>query len=123
MADTVLTRDEENPDKVQQENLPTTPSSPTNALEKQRAIASLRLLLGQTLKITIQDTRSFIGTFVCTDRERNVILVNTNEFLEAGDEGGRYVGMVMIPWKYVVDVGARMGGGSRLSEVQDYGYI
>jgi len=87
-------------------------------LERQRAICSVRSLLGQQLLITIQDTRSFMGTFVCTDRDRNIILANADEFRKAEDEGeSRYVGMIMIPWKHVVDVSAR------LAEVQQQGYI
>ena len=69
------------------------------------AIARLRLLIGRTLRIQISDSRLFLGTFACTDRERNVILTNTEEFrldaLAAATSQGRYVGMVMIPWKYV----------------------
>ena len=86
-------------------------------LERQRAISSVRSLLGQQLLITIQDTRSFMGTFVCTDRDRNIILANADEFRKAEDGEGRYVGMIMIPWKHVVDVSAR------LAEVQQQGYI
>jgi len=88
------------------------------ALERQRAINSVRSLLGQQLLITIQDTRSFMGTFVCTDRDRNIILANADEFRKAEDGGeGRYVGMIMIPWKHVVDVSMQFG------MVQPQGYI
>jgi N-alpha-acetyltransferase 38, NatC auxiliary subunit len=101
------------------------------------AILALQHLLGSLLRISIKDAsnRIFLGTFVCTDKARNLVLANAEEYrLErvivrrskigesehgGGDLGGngeeegeeemferkgRYVGMVMIPWKYVLDV-------------------
>jgi small nuclear ribonucleoprotein (snRNP)-like protein len=79
------------------------------------AVTKLRQLLGRTIKVGIQDSRIFLGTFACTDKSLNVVLANTYEYrpseaaaaAAAGEDGsppGRYVGMVMIPWKYVQDV-------------------
>lgn len=74
----------------------------------------LQALLGQTWRITIQDNRVFIGALVCTDKERNIILTNTDEHRRGEDGHGRYVGMVMIPWRWVtkaeVEWGAFMDG-------------
>jgi small nuclear ribonucleoprotein (snRNP)-like protein len=88
--------------------------------------------LGSTLRISIQDGRIFLGTLVCTDKARNLILANAEEYrlepvrkreqsltrdqrsggksdkasgdMEEFEQKGRYVGMVMIPWKYILDV-------------------
>ncbi|KAF9521056.1 hypothetical protein BS47DRAFT_1286270, partial [Hydnum rufescens UP504] len=67
-------------------------------------LETLRSTLSQYYRITIKDGRVFIGTFVCIDRERNMILTNTEEFMlgQADPNTGRFVGMVMIPWRYVV---------------------
>lgn len=73
------------------------------------AVTRLRQLLGRTIKVGIQDSRIFLGTFACTDKALNIVLANTYEYrpseaTEDGNPPGRYVGMVMIPWKYVQDV-------------------
>jgi small nuclear ribonucleoprotein (snRNP)-like protein len=175
--------------------LPGQPRLPRSRAQA-RALTSLRLLLGSTLRITITDTRVFTGTFVCTDKERNIILANADEWRLAtakpkireqataistgyrGDDtsGGednregkltekdgkwapreedipermdessdddspspsaakadawnygllssrqqpqrisRYVGMIMIPWKWVVDVEAKLEFGDEGDE-------
>jgi N-alpha-acetyltransferase 38, NatC auxiliary subunit len=110
---------------------PTTTTKVTKRTNSERtAINALRNLLGSTLRISIQDTsnRVFLGTFVCTDKARNIVLANAEEYRiervavrrstitegeveEHGEEAeetfeqkGRYVGMVMIPWRYIIDV-------------------
>ncbi|KAL1936230.1 hypothetical protein VTP01DRAFT_364 [Rhizomucor pusillus] len=62
-------------------------------------IRQLRSYLNFKARITISDGRVFIGTFVCTDKEKNIILAHTEEF--RGDEK-RLVGLVMIPGKHLV---------------------
>lgn len=61
---------------------------------------TLQKLLGCTWQIGIQDGRIFVGTLVCTDREKNIILSNADEYRQ-GQQGGRFVGMILIPWKHV----------------------
>jgi small nuclear ribonucleoprotein (snRNP)-like protein len=75
----------------------TSPSSST-------AIAALKALLRQLLRITVVDGRIFLGTFVGTDQSLNIILVSAEEFRIGPKENrnGRYVGQIMIPWKLVV---------------------
>ncbi|CED83755.1 U1 snRNP component [Phaffia rhodozyma] len=67
------------------------------------AIQALRESLNKTFRISIQDGRTFTGTFICTDKTKNIILDQTTESKPtAGDQGPRFerdVGMVMIPWK------------------------
>lgn len=72
------------------------------------SITRLRDTLNRTFRVCISDGRIFVGTFVCTDKEKNIILTNTDEFRvgQADVSEGRYVGMVMIPWRHIVKVEA-----------------
>jgi small nuclear ribonucleoprotein (snRNP)-like protein len=96
-----------------------------------RALEALTSTITQYYRINIQDGRVFIGIFTCMDKDKNIILTNTEEYhLEKSamyTKGsswsfvcfpansdfifwplGRYVGMVMIPWRYVVKVEVEM---------------
>ncbi|KAI0757601.1 hypothetical protein C8Q80DRAFT_109607 [Daedaleopsis nitida] len=87
-------------------------------------VEQLRALLRTTLRVTVTDGRVFIGTFAGTDKQLNVLLVNTDEYRlgpdpadgGAGSEelDGRYVGQVMIPWRLVVRVEAREAQNARM---------
>lgn len=109
---------------------PKLPSSPS--------LAALHALLRSLLRITTTDHRIFLGTFVGTDKDLNILLVNTDEFRispppssttkpasdsdlqaptsadpdepEGESEGGRYVGQVMIPWKMIKRIEAETAG-------------
>jgi small nuclear ribonucleoprotein (snRNP)-like protein len=67
----------------------------------------LNSLLFSTLKVKTKDTRTFIGQFVCVDKQCNIILSPAEEFLTSfatedekpvsvGPNGGREMGMIMI---------------------------
>jgi N-alpha-acetyltransferase 38, NatC auxiliary subunit len=61
----------------------------------------------------VPDGRVFDGTFACMDKQKNIILINTDEYA-AGNEilsgtNSRFVGMVMIPWRWIVKVEADLG--------------
>ncbi|KAJ1304391.1 hypothetical protein OPQ81_005541 [Rhizoctonia solani] len=43
-------------------------------------VQELNSLLAKTLRIAIQDGRSFIGTLACIDREKNIVLSSTDEY-------------------------------------------
>ncbi|KAG2219971.1 hypothetical protein INT45_002185 [Circinella minor] len=73
----------------------------TNIPVDTQNIKKLRSYLNFKTRITITDGRIFIGTFVCTDKQKNIILTQTKEF--RGDEH-RMVGLVMIPGKHLVKV-------------------
>ncbi|KAI0960901.1 hypothetical protein AcV7_000152 [Taiwanofungus camphoratus] len=80
------------------------------------SIQNLKSLLRQTLRITIDDHRIFLGTFVGTDKQLNILLVNTEEFRIGsdyidGDPHGRYVGQIMVPWRLVNKVEVSEGAG------------
>ncbi|KAI8640873.1 hypothetical protein BD408DRAFT_313262, partial [Parasitella parasitica] len=53
-------------------------------------------------RIRITDGRIFIGTFVCIDKEKNIILAHTEEL--RGGSKKRLVGLVMIPGKHIVKI-------------------
>ena len=83
--------------------LPVRSSPPTENVER------LKALLRKTLRVSVTDGRVFLGTFAGTDKQLNILLINTDEYRlgpDAGADGldGRYVGQVMIPWRLVVRV-------------------
>uniref|UniRef100_T1J0V0 Sm domain-containing protein n=1 Tax=Strigamia maritima TaxID=126957 RepID=T1J0V0_STRMM len=64
--------------------------------------------LNKSMKIEMTDGRTLIGTFLCTDRDCNVILGSCSEYLCA-DEGGtedepRVLGLAMIPGHHIVSI-------------------
>ncbi|KAH0838735.1 hypothetical protein J3R83DRAFT_7089 [Lanmaoa asiatica] len=71
------------------------------------AIAAVRDLLKETLRIVTSDNRVFIGTFVGTDQLLNILLVNADEYILGSDTPtGRYVGQVMVPWRLIIQIEA-----------------
>ncbi|KAL7416810.1 hypothetical protein BDY24DRAFT_412298 [Mrakia frigida] len=85
----------------------TTTTTTTPSPSEDASISALRATLNQAYRLWISDGRMFEGAFLCTDREKNVILqdaVETSSPLAAGGKKKvqREVGMVMIPWKWVV---------------------
>jgi small nuclear ribonucleoprotein (snRNP)-like protein len=75
------------------------------------AIRNLKSILRGTLRVTTNDNRAFVGTFVGTDKSLNILLLNTEEFrLDTGENGaGRYVGQVMIPWRIIQNIELQVG--------------
>ncbi|KAL4065765.1 hypothetical protein V8B97DRAFT_2010080 [Scleroderma yunnanense] len=76
--------------------------------EESPAIAAVKELFNQTLRVSTTDNRVFLGTFVGTDQQLNLLFVNTEEFIlrQPFDPNGRYVGQVMIPWRMIKQVEA-----------------
>ncbi|KAF1805107.1 hypothetical protein V8B55DRAFT_1494438 [Mucor lusitanicus] len=64
-------------------------------------IRRLNSYLNFKSRIKITDGRTFIGTFVCVDKEKNIILAHTEEFRGAEK---RLVGLIMIPGKHIVKI-------------------
>lgn len=54
------------------------------------------------------DGRVLIGSFLCTDRDANVILASCSEYLSSDSSGSseepRLLGLVMVPGKHIVSV-------------------
>ncbi|KAF5356132.1 hypothetical protein D9756_004288 [Leucocoprinus leucothites] len=84
------------------------PQHPTS-VPQTPAITKLQSLLRQFVRITTSDGRIFIGTFTGTDKLLNIILTNAEEYrVQGSDElpDGRYVSLVMIPWRHITGVEA-----------------
>ncbi|KAI8064219.1 hypothetical protein BC940DRAFT_306461 [Gongronella butleri] len=64
-------------------------------------INTLRSYLNFKARVHISDGRTFIGTFVCVDKQKNIILAQAEEFRQ--DEK-RLVGLIMIPGAHLVKV-------------------
>ncbi|KAI0109161.1 hypothetical protein GGR51DRAFT_512980 [Nemania sp. FL0031] len=92
-------------------------------LTKTDAQAYLLSLINKTLRIHATDGRMFIGTFKCTDTDRNVVLSLTYEYRQPSqqklteaaaaaastnsqtvkaDMTSRYLGLVVIPGEHIV---------------------
>lgn len=73
------------------------------------AIIKLQSLLHQFIRVSISDSRIFIGTFAGTDKLLNIILTNAEEYsVQDSDEppNARYVSLIMIPWRHIISVEA-----------------
>lgn len=60
------------------------------------------------MKIEMTDGRTLIGVFLCTDRDKNVILGSCEEYLKPPDSGDkedpRILGLAMIPGHHIVSI-------------------
>ncbi|KAH0290404.1 hypothetical protein M436DRAFT_71801 [Aureobasidium namibiae CBS 147.97] len=87
------------------------------------AVEYLHHLLNKTLRIHTSDSRIFVGTMKCTDRELNIILSLTHEYRQPSpstiadaayaqqlsgstenlkvDMVKRFVGLVVVPGKHI----------------------
>lgn len=61
--------------------------------------------LGRNMRIMMSDGRTLIGQFLCTDRQRNVILGTAQEYVRYSDkeckEEPRMLGLAMVPGKHI----------------------
>ncbi|CAG2121864.1 unnamed protein product, partial [Medioppia subpectinata] len=64
--------------------------------------------LNKNMKILMSDGRTLVGIFLCTDRDRNVILGSCLEYLKPNDDGSteepRVLGLAMIPGQHIVSI-------------------
>lgn len=77
------------------------PAPPAEALSECRE--NLRKWLGKPFRVVITDGRILQGIFNCTDKDANIVLTMSDEYLEEGQEA-RHLGSVMIPGKHIVSV-------------------
>jgi small nuclear ribonucleoprotein (snRNP)-like protein len=74
------------------------------------AVQSLKSLFNQTMRVSTRDGRVFLGTFAGTDKQLNILLINTDEYrflpLQHANPHGRFVGLVLVPWRLVMRVEA-----------------
>ena len=70
------------------------------------AADKVRELLDQSLRVALSDGRVIIGTFLCFDKQRNILLSGARE-LRGSDDGEaaapseHHIGLVLVPWKWV----------------------
>lgn len=60
--------------------------------------------LNKNLKIEMSDGRILVGIFLCTDRDRNVILGSCSEYLKSKDEDPRVLGLAMVPGHHIISI-------------------
>ncbi|ESO90454.1 hypothetical protein LOTGIDRAFT_123274, partial [Lottia gigantea] len=68
----------------------------------------LQRWLNKRMKICMTDGRTLIGIFLCTDRDKNVILGSCEEYLKPPEseekEEPRILGLAMIPGHHIVNI-------------------
>ncbi|XP_040075051.1 N-alpha-acetyltransferase 38, NatC auxiliary subunit isoform X1 [Ixodes scapularis] len=68
----------------------------------------LQQWLNKSMKIEMSDGRTLIGTFLCTDRDQNVILGSCSEFLKPEENGTtvepRILGLAMVPGQHIMSI-------------------
>ncbi|KAL1530769.1 hypothetical protein AB1Y20_001667 [Prymnesium parvum] len=76
--------------------------------EAPAAVLELRKHLDAPLRVGLADGRVVVGTFVCLDKQRNLLLVDALEWRWFGAAGGgaaeraqRHLGVVLVPRKWV----------------------
>ncbi|KAL4221323.1 N(alpha)-acetyltransferase 38 [Mactra antiquata] len=82
---------------------------PSESSVDQKGKELLRSWLNKSMKIQMTDGRTLIGIFLCTDRDRNVILGSCEEYLKPPDtsekrEEPRILGLAMIPGHHIVSI-------------------
>lgn len=79
--------------------------------DKRDGVEGLKSLLNRTTRVTIRDGRVFLGTFAGTDKLLNILLLNADEFRfsprQYANPHGRFVGLILIPWRLVVKAEAQ----------------
>ncbi|XP_020290308.1 N-alpha-acetyltransferase 38, NatC auxiliary subunit [Pseudomyrmex gracilis] len=72
--------------------------------EESPAKQKLRSWLNRRLRIEMTDGRVLKGSFLCTDRDANVILGSCTEFLSTEHTEARVLGLVMVPGRHIVSI-------------------
>ncbi|XP_075260570.1 uncharacterized protein LOC142352087 [Convolutriloba macropyga] len=62
----------------------------------------IRSCLNKQFAVTITDGRVMVGDFLCTDKDANIILGGTQEYVPGRpEEESRQVGLVIVPGKHI----------------------
>ena len=79
--------------------------------DKSRGRLLLESWLNKPMKVEMTDGRILVGVFLCTDKDRNVILGATNEYVKSPgndrpdtSKEGRNLGLAMIPGHCIVSI-------------------
>ncbi|XP_065215127.1 N-alpha-acetyltransferase 38, NatC auxiliary subunit [Planococcus citri] len=85
-------------------NAPETSSDTVNESKKMQLMS----WINKSMKIEMTDGRILIGTFVCTDKDANVILSSCSELFNTEKTGiseePRMLGLVMIPGRHIISI-------------------
>ncbi|XP_054711427.1 N-alpha-acetyltransferase 38, NatC auxiliary subunit-like [Uloborus diversus] len=79
-------------------------------LEKSPSRQKLESWLNRNMRIEMTDGRTLVGIFLCTDRERNIILGSCAEYLQLSEGEGvpeeepRVLGLAMVPGHHIVSI-------------------
>ena len=65
-------------------------------------VQQLRSMLNKRLRVKVTDGRVLTGQFYCYDNLRNIMLSEAKEAANETDTNTRHLGLVLIPWKWVV---------------------
>lgn len=83
-----------------------TETSPSPELSESRR--KLQGWLNRFMRIKMTDGRILIGAFVCTDKDRNIILGSCDEYVNSPDsdekEEPRVLGLAMVPGHHIVSI-------------------
>ncbi|EDO28101.1 predicted protein, partial [Nematostella vectensis] len=65
--------------------------------------------LNKLMRVKISDGRTLIGSFLCTDKDRNIILGSCQEFslllsLGVDKEDPRILGLAMVPGRHIQSI-------------------
>ncbi|KFM60696.1 LSM domain-containing protein 1, partial [Stegodyphus mimosarum] len=99
-----LNEGENKPEAALSENQATSENVQAKSALRQR----LESWLNKNMKIEMTDGRILIGIFLCTDRDRNVILGSCAEYLQTENdesvEEPRVLGLAMVPGHHIVSI-------------------
>ncbi|XP_020621860.1 N-alpha-acetyltransferase 38, NatC auxiliary subunit-like [Orbicella faveolata] len=78
----------------------------SDSAEKSEKRKLLESWLNKIMRIKISDGRTLIGSFLCTDQDRNIILGSCQEFVGSTDEKEepRILGLAMVPGKHILSI-------------------
>ncbi|KAJ1618197.1 hypothetical protein T492DRAFT_1094633 [Pavlovales sp. CCMP2436] len=71
------------------------------AHEKDPSLALVRASLDGPLRVGLSDGRLLTGTFLCLDRQRNILMRDTMETRPESEQPERRVGLVLVPFAHV----------------------
>ncbi|XP_032236436.1 N-alpha-acetyltransferase 38, NatC auxiliary subunit-like isoform X3 [Nematostella vectensis] len=75
--------------------------------EKSEQRKELESWLNKLMRVKISDGRTLIGSFLCTDKDRNIILGSCQEFVGTpgvDKEDPRILGLAMVPGRHIQSI-------------------
>jgi len=108
MCDTTMESFDLKDYSLDERNLTETPHKPVKVDKEKDSRQKIADWLGRNIRIVITDGRTLIGTFLCTDQSRNVILGSAQEFRSIEETQQhvepRMLGLAMVPGKHIISL-------------------